>query len=132
MNDFLKILSHGKRLQGAVKELSLDELTVVAEKLNNIIEKRKLAEENAKRVAIEKESTVNEILKKLQDAGLELKDLQAKVSVKKSTRVGQKRPVKYVLTDAHGNAHPWTGIGRMPIVYAAALADGLSLDTFKI
>ncbi|MFT5677195.1 MAG: DNA-binding protein H-NS [Paraglaciecola sp.] len=132
MNDFLKILSHGKRLQVAVKELSLDELIVVVEKLNNIIEKRKLAEEKAKETAIEKESTVNEILRQLQDAGLELKDLQAKFSVKKSTRVGQKRPVKYILTDAHGSAHPWTGIGRMPKVYAAALAEGNSLDSFKI
>ncbi|MFT4938597.1 MAG: DNA-binding protein H-NS [Paraglaciecola sp.] len=132
MNDFLKTLSHGKRLQGAVKELSLDELTVVAEKLNNIIEKRKLVEDEAKKAAIEKESTVNEILKQLQAAGLELKDLQAKISVKKTSRIGQKRPVKFVITDAHGKAHPWTGIGRMPKVYAAALADGKSLDTFKI
>ena len=41
MSEFLEILTHGRRLQGAVKDLSVEELTSVQEKLNNIIEKRK-------------------------------------------------------------------------------------------
>ena len=41
MNDFLEILTHGRRLQGAVKDLSTAELESVQEKLANIIEKRK-------------------------------------------------------------------------------------------
>ena len=41
MSDFLDILTHGRRLQGAVKELSIEELEQVQEKLSGIIEKRK-------------------------------------------------------------------------------------------
>ena len=41
MNEFLDILTHGRRLQGAVKELSIQELETVQEKLANIIDKRK-------------------------------------------------------------------------------------------
>ena len=41
MSEFLDILTHGRRLQGAVKELSIEELEQVQEKLSGIIEKRK-------------------------------------------------------------------------------------------
>ena len=41
MSEFLEILTHGRRLQGAVKDLSVEELNSVQDKLNNIIEKRK-------------------------------------------------------------------------------------------
>ena len=50
MSDFLDILTHGRRLQGAVKELSIEELEQIQEKLSGIIEKRKekLAEWNTR------------------------------------------------------------------------------------
>ena len=57
MNDFLEILTHGRRLQGAVKDLSTAELESVQEKLANIIEKRKekdLEEEKAKQEKLQK------------------------------------------------------------------------------
>ena len=41
MSEFLDILTHGRRLQGAVKELSIEELEQIQEKLSGIIEKRK-------------------------------------------------------------------------------------------
>ena len=44
MSEFLDILTHGRRLQGAVKELSIEELEQVQEKLSGIIEKRKVRE----------------------------------------------------------------------------------------
>ena len=50
MSDFIDILTHGRRLQGAVKELSIEELESVQEKLANIVNKRKekaLEEERA-------------------------------------------------------------------------------------
>ena len=40
--------------------------------------------------------------------------------------------MKYTLTDSEGNEHKWTGIGRMPKVFKAALDSGKSLDLFSI
>ena len=37
MSDFLDILNHGRRLQGAVKELSIEELESIQEKISSII-----------------------------------------------------------------------------------------------
>lgn len=134
MNDFIKILTHGRRLQGATKELSLDELQKVSESLENIISKRKEKEEALAKENAAKEAKKAEILKQMQDAGISLQELTAKDATPKAQnkRKGQKRPVKYKLKDKAGNEHPWTGIGRMPKVYAEALAKGKKLSDFSI
>jgi DNA-binding protein H-NS len=132
MSDFIGILTHGRRLQGAVKELSVEELESVADKLNTIIENRKTKELEQQEAAKEKNQKLNEILAQLEAAGLDVNDLQKAEPAKKSTKVGKKRPVKYILSDNEGNEHKWTGIGRMPKVFKAALDSGKSLDSFLI
>lgn len=132
MNEFLSIFTHGRRLQGAVKDLSLEELTEVAEKLNKIIENRRVKEKELLKAEKEKQEKLDAIRQQIVDAGLDLDDLQGLDLGKKSKRNGQKRPVKYILTDENGDQHSWTGIGRMPKVYSQALADGKSLDEFRI
>ncbi len=132
MSEFLKTLTHGRKLQGAVKELSTEELESVQEKLANIIENRKVKEAEQLKEVQEKQAKIEEIRKQLEAAGLDVEDLQADGGVKKSKRSGQKRPVKYILKDKEGNEHPWTGIGRMPKVFSQALANGKTLDKFKV
>ncbi|MFT4789728.1 MAG: DNA-binding protein H-NS [Paraglaciecola sp.] len=132
MNDFINILTHGRRLQGAVKELSVEELITVADKLANIIENRKMKEMEELVAQEAKQEKLDNILAQLQDAGLGVEDLRRVEPTKKSPRTGQKRPIKYKLTDNEGSEHTWTGIGRMPKVYAAALKSGQSLDHYSI
>lgn len=131
MNDFLDILTHGRRLQGAVKELSIEELEAVQEKLSNIVEKRKLKALEEEKIGQEKRAKLAEIKKQMEEAGLNLDDLQA-LNEETPKKAGKKRPVKYNLTDNEGNTHAWTGIGRMPRVYKDALENGKSLEDFSI
>ncbi len=131
MSDFLDILNHGRRLQGAVKELSIEELESIQEKIGSIIEKRKekaLAQEKAEK---EKREKLAAIKKQMEEAGLNVEDLQA-LATTTQKKVGKKRPVKYKLVDNSGEEHLWTGIGRMPRVYKDALDSGKSLDDFLI
>lgn len=131
MSDFLDILNHGRRLQGAVKELSIEELESIQEKIGSIIEKRKekaLAQEKAEK---EKREKLAAIKKQMEEAGLNVEDLQA-LNVETNKKVGKKRPVKYKLVDSEGEEHLWTGIGRMPRVYKEALDSGKSLDDYAI
>lgn len=132
MNDFLKTLTHGRRLQGAVKELPLEELELVAVKLNNIIEHRKAKEAEILKAEKEKQAKIADIKKQLEDAGLELEDLQNSAPVKKSKRAGKKRQIKYLMIDDNGQEHPWSGVGRTPKAYAKALSNGATLENFKI
>ena len=131
MSEFLDILTHGRRLQGAVKELSIEELEQVQEKLNGIIEKRKeklLEQEQLKKEKLEKLAAIKQ---QMEEAGLNVEDLQA-LDTGKNKNVGKKRPVKYKLVDDDGEEHLWTGIGRMPRVYKDALDSGKSLNDYAI
>lgn len=132
MNEFLSILTHGRRLQGATKELSLEQLEEVADKLNKIIETRRVKEAEQREAEKEKKQKLDQICKQLEEAGLGLEDLQTLDVAKKLKKSGQKRPVKYILKDDQGQEHTWTGIGRMPKIYSQALADGKELEDFKI
>jgi DNA-binding protein H-NS len=130
MSEFLAILTHGRRLQGAVKELTVSELEVIAEKLNNIIETKKTKEAELAQQDIAKQATLADILKQMQEAGLEVADLQ-QANDTKPAKTPQKRPVKYKLVK-NGQEHLWTGIGRMPKVFAEAIASGKPLEQLSI
>ncbi|BFT30502.1 H-NS family nucleoid-associated regulatory protein [Alteromonas sp. D210916BOD_24] len=131
MSEFLDILTHGRRLQGAVKELSIEELESVQEKLSSIIEKRKEKALENEKAEQEKKEKLAAIKKQMEEAGLNVEDLQA-LNTDTNKKVGKKRPVKYKLIDKSGNEHLWTGIGRMPRVYKDALDSGKSLDEFSV
>jgi DNA-binding protein H-NS len=131
MSDFLDILTHGRRLQGAVQELSIEELEQVQEKLSGIIEKRKEKLVEQEKLEKEKLEKLAAIKKQMEEAGLNVEDLQA-LNVETNKKVGKKRPVKFKLVDSKGEEHLWTGIGRMPRVYKEALDSGKSLDDYAI
>ena len=131
MSEFLEILTHGRRLQGAVKDLSVEELTCVQEKLNNIIEKRKEQEAELIKAQQEKLAKLEEIKKQMEEAGIDVADLQDVAETKPKRKSGKKRPVKYKIT-VDGETVAWTGVGRMPVVFKDALAKGQSLEDFAI
>ena len=131
MSEFLDILTHGRRLQGAVKELSIEELEQVQEKLSGIIEKRKEKALEQEKLEKEKLEKLASIKKQMEEAGLNVEDLQA-LNLDTNKRAGKKRPIKYKLVDEKGEEHLWTGIGRMPRVYKDALDSGKSLDDYAI
>lgn len=131
MKDFLDILTHGRRLQGAVKELNLNELEQVQEKLASIVEKRKEKAREAEKAQEEKQQKLAEIKRQMEAAGLNVEDLQA-LTQNEPKKTGKKRPIKYKLIDSEGHEHTWTGIGRMPRVYRKALDSGQSLSQFTL
>lgn len=131
MSEFLEILTHGRRLQGAVKDLSVEELNSVQNKLNNIIEKRKEQEAELIKAQQEKLAKLEEIKKQMAEAGIDFTDLQEVAEAKPKRKSGKKRPVKYKIT-VDGETVAWTGVGRMPVVFKDALAKGQSLEDFAI
>ncbi|MGO4893444.1 H-NS family histone-like protein [Flavobacterium sp. W21_SRS_FM6] len=131
MLNFLSILTHGRKLQGAVKDLSIEELESVATKLNTIIDARKRKEAQLQQQEAAKKEKLADILQQMQDAGLDVADLH-QVSQKPAPKPQKKRPVKYQISDDNGEIHQWTGIGRMPKVYAKAIASGKKLEDFLI
>lgn len=132
MSEFTAILTHGRKLQGAVKNLTIIELESAVEKLTNIIQLRK--DKEAKRAQLEKikQQKLADILKQIEEAGLDLADFQLEQGKTKIAKPNKKRAIKYSITDENGEKHQWTGIGRMPKVFANALNSGKSLDNFSV
>lgn len=130
MSDFLKILTHARRLQAAVKELSVSELQQVSEKLADIIEKKKQFEAEQRKEAERKQAVRDAILRQMQEAGLDINDLEGSMA-SGSKKTGQKRPIKYRYTDEAGEVHTWTGIGRTPKVFAKLKQQGL-LEKYSV
>ncbi|MBV7316228.1 H-NS family nucleoid-associated regulatory protein [Shewanella sp. NIFS-20-20] len=130
MSDFLEILTHARRFKANVKDLSLDELREVAEKLNAIIVDREASAEEEQALMAERIAKIEEIRKQMQEVGLSIDDLGA-VASKAQTKKRAPRPAKYTIT-VDGEVITWTGQGRMPKVFANELKQGRKMEDFLI
>ena len=134
MSEFSDILLHARRLQGATKDLSLDELFDAQEKLALIIEKRKELQAQYELENQAKIAQIEAIKKQMLEAGLDISDFDRSLASDKPKRTrkrGAKRPIKYAIT-VNSDTTSWTGIGRMPVVFTQALASGKSLEDFAV
>lgn len=131
MTDFVKVLSHARRLSSATKSLTVAELKDIQEKLQAIIEKRIVAEEEAQRQNAEKLKKIEDIKKQLAADGIRIDELISE-ETEKVAKKRAPRPPKYSITDDSGKEITWTGQGRMPNVFKAKVDSGISIDTFLI
>jgi DNA-binding protein H-NS len=134
MSEFSDILLHARRLQGATKDLSLDELFDAQEKLALVIEKRKELQAQYELENQAKIAQIEAIKKQMLEAGLDISDFDSSIASdkpKRTRKCGAKRPIKYAIT-VNSDTTSWTGIGRMPVVFTQALASGKSLEDFAV
>ncbi|TRY30257.1 H-NS family nucleoid-associated regulatory protein [Aliiglaciecola sp. M165] len=132
MENFLNVLCHGRKLQSATKSLSDEQLLNVIAKLENIINKRvekRLAEQKAEQ---EKRLKIQQIYQQMEEAGLDISDFQSPDSQHMSPKNRQKRRVKYLYLDNAGEQIKWSGVGKMPRVFADAIARGHDIDDFRV
>ncbi|MCE9678190.1 H-NS histone family protein [Shewanella sp. AS1] len=130
MNEFLDILTHGRRFKAAVKELSVDELKDVAGKLEKIIEEKAAQAEEEQAAMAERNAKIEEIRQQMEAVGLSIDDLGA-VATKSVQKKRAPRPPKYKIV-VDGETITWTGQGRTPTVFKAELDKGRSLEEFLI
>jgi DNA-binding protein H-NS len=134
MSEFSDILLHARRLQAATKDLYLDELFDAQEKLALVIEKRKELQAQYELENQAKIAQIEAIKKQMLEAGLAISDFDSSIvsdKPKRTRKRGAKRPVKYAIT-VNSDTTSWTGIGRMPVVFSQALANGKSLEDFAV
>lgn len=134
MSDFLDILTHGRRLKAAVKELSIQELEEVERKLAKVINDRRDEEAELKKLEAEKQRKIKEIRDAMAEAGIDANELlQGEVkTITKAKRKRAPKPAKYAIVDANGQRKTWTGQGRMPNALKDALAAGRRLEDYLI
>lgn len=135
MSEFISILTHGRRLKAAVKDLSVAELKDVQAKLDKVIADRAEEEAEQRRLEAEKAQKVAEIKKAMAAAGLDASDIVdelAPAAAKPARKKRAPKPPKYAIVDANGVRVTWTGQGRMPNALKEATAKGHNLDKYLI
>ena len=130
MSEFLEILTHGRRFKAAVKELSVEELRDLADKLDKIlVERESMAEEEEQAMAA-RNAKIEEIRQQMEAVGLSIDDLGG-VAVKTAAKKRAPRPAKYQI-EVGGEMVQWTGQGRMPTVFKNEINKGRSMEDFLI
>ena len=130
MSDLLRILTHSRRLKNAVKELSIEQLEEVKNKLQSIIEDRLAESEAEKQINAEKDAKIQQYKEMLEADGIGLDELMGLSIAKQGKR--SPRPAKYEIYNDEGQHITWTGQGRMPNIFKARIDAGEPLDTFLI
>ncbi|HBG19845.1 MAG: hypothetical protein A2X81_16385 [Desulfobacterales bacterium GWB2_56_26] len=130
MSDFIRIVTHSRRLKSAVKELSIEQLEEIKTKLQTIIEER-IAEETAEQQEnAERLEKIRKYKEMLAADGIDLEELSEFFPERQGKRAP--RQPKYEVWNEAGERITWTGQGRMPNIFKARIEAGESLDTFLI
>ena len=130
MSDFIRIVTHSRRLKSAVKELSIEQLEEIKVKLQTIIEER-MAEETAEQQEnAERLEKIRKYKEMLAADGIDLEELSEFFPERQGKRAP--RQPKYEVWNEAGERITWTGQGRMPNIFKARIEAGESLDTFLI
>lgn len=130
MNEFIAVLCHARRFKSAVKELSLEQLEEVKQKLDKIIKAREIEIEDLRMEEAERLEKIKKYQEMLAADGIEPGELQASSNLKSGKR--PPRQPKYEIWNEAGERITWTGQGRMPNLFKNRLEEGEEIETFLI
>ncbi|AWX13380.1 DNA-binding protein H-NS-like protein [Mergibacter septicus] len=135
MNETLKVLTNIRSLRVLVRELSLEQLEAIAEKINAVLDERRHDEKQRLEEIAAKKAKINKYKELLEQEGLSAEDLfdlnttTREISTLKKRAI---RPAKYKYIDENGESKTWTGQGRTPKAIQMHLDQGGSLESFEI
>ena len=135
MSNLIKSLNNLRSLRAISKELSLDELESILEKVTTVVEEKRIVVEEEARKEKEHAELIEKYKKLLAEDGIGLEELAANIEALKPTKPVKKRaprPAKYEYLDENGEVVTWTGQGRTPKMIQIELDKGHSLSEFEI
>lgn len=133
MSDALKALNNLRTLRAQAREVDVEALNEMLEKLSVVVAERREEEETALASQREKADKLAKYKEMLLNDGIDISDLTMLASVEPKTKAKRApRPAKYQYVDENGETKSWTGQGRTPSPVKKALDAGGSLDDFLI
>lgn len=116
MSELTKTLLNIRSLRAFSRELTLEQLEEIKQKLSAVIDERKIEEAELDAEREEKEAKLKEIAATLKRDGIDVGELMAALSNQPATKKAKRapRPAKYRYIDDNGNEKTWTGQGRTP------------------
>lgn len=130
--DALKALNNLRVLRAQAREIELDVLNEMLEKLSVVVAERREEEEAEQALQREKADKLAKYKEMLMNDGIDISELVDLPTETKAKAKRAPRPAKYQYTDENGETKSWTGQGRTPSPIKKALDAGGSLDDFLI
>ncbi|MDX5627197.1 MULTISPECIES: H-NS family nucleoid-associated regulatory protein [unclassified Brenneria] len=132
MSEALKILNNIRILRAQAREIDLETLEEMLEKLTAIVEDRREEESAIQKEQAERQAKIEALRAKLLEDGIDPTELLAGIPPKAAKAKRAPRPAKYKYIDENGDEQTWTGQGRTPKAIKTALDNGKKLDDFQI
>lgn len=130
--DALKALNNLRILRAQAREIELDVLNEMLEKLSVVVAERREEEEAEQALLREKADKLAKYKEMLMNDGIDISELMDLPTETKTKAKRAPRPAKYQYNDENGEKKSWTGQGRTPSPIKKALDAGGSLDDFLI
>ena len=133
MSDLLKTLNNIRSLRNLARDLTLEQLENINQKLQLVMAEKREEAELLERQAEERKARIEKyktLLIQDEITAEELAEILGEKTFVKKKR--EARPAKYQYTDENGQIKTWTGQGRTPKAIQAALDAGKSLESFAI
>lgn len=139
MTNLLKVLNNIRSLRVLAREISLEQLELMLNKLQQVVDEKRIEQENILREENERKERIEKLKQSLEQQQISLDELAEALghnfNTSRSKSSKQKRiprPAKYKYTDFNGEEKTWTGQGRTPKPIQDALDKGKSLADFEI
>ncbi|HHA2008758.1 DNA-binding protein StpA [Enterobacter quasimori] len=130
----LQNLNNIRTLRAMARELSLDILEEMLEKVRIVVEEKQHEQSELEQQRAEQQDKINALLERMKADGISPSDLLGteRALAGKPAKKRKVREAKYRFIDVNGEEKTWTGQGRTPKPIANALANGKTLDDFLI
>ncbi|CAM3744051.1 MULTISPECIES: H-NS family nucleoid-associated regulatory protein [Avibacterium] len=134
MSDLLRSLRNIRSLRAVAKNLDVEHLEEILEKVKTVLEEKREEVAQAAQQEAERLKSLAEVHNFLKEKGITPEDLisEQTAAPKAPRQKRPARPAKYQFTDDNGNVKTWTGQGRTPLPIQRALNAGKSLSDFEI
>jgi len=129
----LQNLNNIRTLRAMARELSVDILEEMLEKLTTVVEDRRQEEVTFLKDKEERQAKLEAFRQQLLEDGIDPAELLSGLSSSSKPKSSREpRPAKYKYIDENGDEKFWTGQGRTPKVITAAIESGKKLEDFAI
>lgn len=132
MTDVLKVLNNIRSLRVIARELPLEQLEGILEKVQLVVAEKKEELLKVQQEENERQERIAKYKELLKQEGITADELAGILGSDVVRKKRESRPAKYQYVDENGVVKTWTGQGRTPKAIQVQLDKGKSLSSFEI
>ncbi|WP_109059782.1 H-NS family nucleoid-associated regulatory protein [Aggregatibacter aphrophilus] len=132
MTDVLKVLTNIRSLRVIARDLALEQLESILEKIQLVVAEKKEELLKAQQEENDRQERIAKYKELLKQEGITTDELAEILGSNVVRKKRESRPAKYQYVDENGVTKTWTGQGRTPKTIQVQLDKGKSLSSFEI